>query len=112
MSTAAAGEGGKQKAGGRGSKGGGRTAEAAGAPTAGRGRGGRARSPFLGRYAAIQKRTAVAVFKDFTDKEWESLKALREADGAATTTTTVDDIIGALGMENEMIEGTINEGAV
>ena len=43
---------------------------------------------------------------------WESLKALREADGAATMTTNVDDIIGALGMENEMIEGTINEGAV
>ena len=67
---------------------------------------------FLGRYAAIQKRTAVAAVLDFTDEEWESLKALREADGAATTTTTVDDIIGALGMENEMIEGTINEGAV
>jgi hypothetical protein len=82
------------------------------APTAGRGQGGRARSPFLGRYAAIQKRTAVAAVLDFTDKEWESLKALREADGAATTTATVDDIVGALGMENEMIEGTINEGAV
>jgi len=25
---------------------------------------------------------------------------------------TVDDIIGALGMVNKMIEGTINEGAV
>jgi len=47
-----------------------------------------------------------------SDEEWESLKALREADGAETTTTTVDDIIWALGMENEMIEGTINEGAV
>jgi hypothetical protein len=67
---------------------------------------------FLGRYAAIQKRTAVAAVLDFTDEEWESLKALREANGVATTTATVDDIIGALGMENEMIEGTINEGAV
>jgi hypothetical protein len=67
---------------------------------------------FLGRYAAIQKRTAVAAVLDFTNKEWESLKALREADGATTTTTTVDDIIGALGMENEVIEGTINEGVV
>ena len=48
-----------------------------------------------------------------SDEEWESLKALREADGAeTTTTTTVDDIIEALGMENETIEGTINEGAV
>ncbi len=67
---------------------------------------------FLGRYAAIQKRTAVAAVLDFTDEEWESFKALREANGAATTTTTVDDIIGALGMENKMIKGTINEGAV
>ena len=67
---------------------------------------------FLGRYAAIQKRTAVAAVLDFTDKEWESLKALREANGVATTTATVDDIIGALGMENETIEGTIDEGAV
>ena len=47
-----------------------------------------------------------------SDEEWESLKALREANGAETTTMTVDDIIGALGMENEMIEGTINEGVV
>ena len=47
-----------------------------------------------------------------SDEEWESLKALREADGAETTTRNVDDIIGALGMENEMIEGTINKGAV
>jgi len=67
---------------------------------------------FLGRYAAIQKRTAVVAVLDFTNEEWESLKALREADGAAMMTLTVDDIIGALGMENEMIEGTINEGAV
>jgi hypothetical protein len=67
---------------------------------------------FLGRYAAIQKRTAVAAVLDFTNEEWESLKALREADGAATMTTTVDDIIGALGMENEVIEGTIDKGAV
>ena len=47
-----------------------------------------------------------------SNEEWETLKALREADGAETTTTTVDDIIGALGMENETIEGTINKGAV
>jgi hypothetical protein len=47
-----------------------------------------------------------------SDEEWESLKALREADGAEMTTRNVDDIIGALGMENETIEGTINEGAV
>jgi hypothetical protein len=47
-----------------------------------------------------------------SDEEWESLKAVREADGAETKTTTVYDIIGALGMENETIKGTINEGAV
>jgi len=47
-----------------------------------------------------------------SDEEWESLKALREADGAETTTTTVDDIIGALGMENNTIESTINERVV
>ena len=46
------------------------------------------------------------------DEEWESLKALREADRAETTTMSVDDIIGALAVENETIEGTINEGAV
>ncbi len=28
------------------------------------------------------------------------------------TTTTMDDIIGAMGMENETIEGTFDEGAV
>ena len=43
-----------------------------------------------------------------SNEEWESLKALREADGAEMMMTTVDDIIGALGMENETIEGTIN----
>ncbi len=47
-----------------------------------------------------------------SDEEWESLKALREADGAETTIMTVDDIIGSLWMENETIEGTINKGAV
>ena len=67
---------------------------------------------FLGWYVAIQKRTAVAAVLDFTDKEWESLKALREADGVATMTTTVNDIIGTLGMDNKTIECTINEGAV
>ncbi len=44
-------------------------------------------------------------------EEWESLKALREANGAERN-MVVNDIIGALGMENETIEGTIDEGAV
>ena len=66
---------------------------------------------FLGRYASIQKRTAVAAVLDFTDEEWESLKALRDADGAERNMVS-DEIIGALGMENETIEGAIDEGAV
>jgi hypothetical protein len=43
--------------------------------------------------------------------EWGSIKALMEADGAERN-MIADDIIGALGMENETIEGTIDEGAV
>ena len=38
--------------------------------------------------------------------------ATRWAKVQRDTTTTMDDIIGALGMENETIEGTIAEGAV
>jgi hypothetical protein len=53
---------------------------------------------------------------DFTDKEWESLKALKEADAAernqVTMANDIDDIIGALGTENETAGGTIDEGAV
>ncbi len=49
--------------------------------------------------------------------QWREIRAANTEppmvdDGAATTTTTVDDIIGSLGMENEMIEGIISEGAV
>jgi hypothetical protein len=71
---------------------------------------------FLGRYAAIQKRTAVAAVLNFTDEEWESLKTLREADGAERdmlTDVVANDIIGAVGMENEeTIEEAIDEGEV
>ncbi len=71
---------------------------------------------FLGRYAAIQKRTAVAAVLNFTDKKWESLKALREANGAErdmVTDVVANDIIGAVGMENEeTIEEAIDEGEV
>jgi hypothetical protein len=53
---------------------------------------------------------------NFTDEEWESLKALREADGAErdmVTNVVADDIIGAVGMENEeTIEEAIDEGEV
>ncbi len=49
--------------------------------------------------------------------QWREIRAANTEppmvdDGVATTTTTVDDIIGSLGMENEIIEGIINEGAV
>jgi hypothetical protein len=44
-------------------------------------------------------------------EEWESLKALMEADGAERH-KVANAIIGALGMENKTIEGTIDEGAV
>ena len=46
-----------------------------------------------------------------SDKEWESFKGLREADRAGRN-MVADDIIGALGMENKMIEVTIDKGAV
>ena len=35
---------------------------------------------YLGRYAAMQKKNAVAAVLDFTDEEWESLKKLKEDD--------------------------------
>jgi hypothetical protein len=44
-------------------------------------------------------------------EEWESLKALMEADEAERN-MVADDIIGTLGMENKTIKGTIDERAV
>jgi hypothetical protein len=71
---------------------------------------------YLGWYAAIQKRTVVASVLDFTNEEWESLKRLREADGAERNQVAMandtDDIIGALGTANKMTGGTIDKGAV
>jgi hypothetical protein len=71
---------------------------------------------YLGRYTSVQKRNAVLAVQDFTDKEWEFLKALKEANAAkrnqAAMANDIDDIIGALGTENEMTGGTIDEGAV
>jgi hypothetical protein len=46
-----------------------------------------------------------------SDEEWVSLMALREADGAERN-MVANDIIGALEMENETIEGRIDKGAV
>jgi hypothetical protein len=69
-----------------------------------------------GNDASIQKRTAVAAVLDFADKEWESLKALREADGAemskGATADDNDNYTGALGTGTKMIGGKIDKGAV
>ncbi len=72
---------------------------------------------YFRRYAAIQKRNAVAAVLDFTDEEWDSLKALREADGTemnqVTMANNTGDIMGSLlGTENknETAGGTINQG--
>ena len=58
----------------------------------------------------------VAAILNFTDEEWESLKALRDADREErdmVADVVADDIIGALGMENEeTVEEAIDEGAV
>ena len=48
---------------------------------------------YLGRYAAMQKRNAVAAVLDFTDEEWESLKTLKEADEASRSNTTEADAV-------------------
>ena len=49
----------------------------------------------------------------FTDEEWESLVALKEADAANRSNTAVADIMdnntGALGVENETIGGESGE---
>ncbi len=64
---------------------------------------------FLRRYAAVQKRNVVAAVLNFSAEEWESLKALREADAAETNQTAVanesNNNSGALVMENERIGG-------
>ncbi len=68
---------------------------------------------FLGWYAAVQNRNAVAAVPNFSAKEWESLKALWEADAAETNQTAVanesDNNSGALVMQNEMIGGESDE---
>ena len=45
--------------------------------------------------------------------QWATMMATQWATAQwDTTTATMDDIIGAMGMENETIEGTIDGGAV
>ena len=73
---------------------------------------------YLGRYAAIQKRNAVAAILDFTDEEWESVtvKRMREANALETTKAALADDIGnsagALETENGANMGDINAEAV
>ena len=69
---------------------------------------------YLGRYAALQKRNAVAAILDFTDEEWEALKTMREADAIerskVAVLNSIDNNTGASEMENDMIDG--ESGAV
>ena len=64
---------------------------------------------YLGRYAALQKRNAVAAILDFTDEEWEALKTMREADAVERSEivvlNSIDNNTGASGMENDTIDG-------
>ncbi len=70
---------------------------------------------FLGRFAALQKRNAVAAVLDMSDDEWESLKALREADAGNLTQTMTDtnhNIQDKFEGENDMLGVDINEEGV
>jgi hypothetical protein len=71
---------------------------------------------YLGRYAAIQKRNAVAAVLDMSEEEWESSKALREADTGNSTKKAMsndnDNIIGMLEVANEAIVVDSNAKAV
>ena len=64
---------------------------------------------YLSRYAALQKRNAVAAILGFTDEEWEALKMMREADAVerskVAVLNSIDNNTGALGMENDMTDG-------
>ena len=60
---------------------------------------------YLGRYAALQKRNSVAAVLDFMDGEWNSLKALKEAD----VSNAMDRNTGRLLMESKMIGGKLGE---
>jgi len=64
---------------------------------------------YLGRYAAIQKRNAVAAVLDFTDEEWESLKRVRDADAEersnGATSRDNNDNSGVQGLVNGAIMG-------
>jgi hypothetical protein len=71
---------------------------------------------YLGRYAALQKRNAVAAVLDFTGEEWEMLKRLKEedmVDGVVDAATgNVNNNNGALGTVNGATGEDYNEEAV
>jgi hypothetical protein len=72
---------------------------------------------YLGRYAAMQKKNAVAAVLDFTDEEWESLKQLKEDDMMRRMTNPSEEGNnnnngGCLGTENGANGGEINEEAM
>ncbi len=64
---------------------------------------------YLRRYAASQKRNAVAAVLDFTDEEWESLKRIRDSDATersdGATSRDNNNNSGGQGLENGTIEG-------
>ena len=72
---------------------------------------------YLGRYAAMQKKNAVAAVLDFTNEEWESLKQLNEDNMMRGMTNSSkegnNNNNGAgLGAKNGVNGGEINEEAV
>ena len=64
---------------------------------------------YLGWYAAIHKRNAVAAVLDFADEKWESLKRIRDADATersdGTTSRDNNNNSGVQGLEYGTIEG-------
>ena len=71
---------------------------------------------YLGRYAALQKRNAVAAVLDFTNEEWDSLKRMREADSCKGTNIDLADDngnnVGALEAEEGVNGGELIAEAV
>jgi hypothetical protein len=66
---------------------------------------------YLGRYAALHKRNAVAAILDFTNEEWDSLKRMREADSCKGTNIDLADDngnnVGTLGAKKGANRGEL-----
>ena len=71
---------------------------------------------FLGRFAAVQKRNVVAAVLGMSDDEWESLKALREADTGNLMESSIpdknDSILDEFERVNKMIGVDFNAEGV